>query len=277
MKEDAISVKGVSYESLALDVSVPYPLPLVKFARDKASMDYWWRLLNFGLRLPSPYGFPELAALPDRNVLDRYCDEAKDLAASSCLAYPANLSITINRLANGEQQEVINADFPDVESVRGLLVLFRQFYAPEEPASFVKVKSSLMRAAKNSPPAEESHLNILKSWGRAHGRLRTLSAKALVGQRLIEEGLLFGPVPEKTSPELIISAFAYGDHIHWGKHREQVAKWRLDSFLGPWNQLAFLEAVSGLAHFYMGYAVIASKALGREDLIEKEGDFLPDR
>lgn len=267
MEDEVITVKAASFESLALAEPVPYRLPLAQFGKKRSGFEYWWRLLNFGLELPNPYEFPELRHCDERDALDRYCDAAIELASSACLEYGGSINVSVDRRDDSTQVESITTDFPPAELVRGFLVLFRQFYSNSEPASFARVKSILMTAVRASPAASaETGIDHLRAWGRSHGRLRAYPAMTLVGQRLVREGRL-SDFPDYGAPEFLISAFAYGEHLHWGDKRHQVASWRADSFLGPWNEMSFLEAVSGLAYFYMGYAVIVGRAIHRADVL----------
>lgn len=96
----------------------------------------------------------------------------------------------------------MTSEFPPTEVIRGFLVLFRQFYSPDEPASFTKVKSIIMRGAKEATDtAVDARLSTLKAWGRAQGRLRAFSLKYLVGTRLVEEGRYsVGGIPDEESP-----------------------------------------------------------------------------
>jgi hypothetical protein len=222
--------------------------------------------LYYVFQFPSPYEFPAPPAPGSVDVLNRYCDAAKELASSACLAYGASVEVRVERGPDGLQVESVTPDFPSAELIRGFLALFRQFYANDETASFTKVKSILMVAAKEARDAEaETRMTTLKIWGKAQGQLRAYNLKTLVGRRLAEEGK-FGEIPDEGSPATLISSFAYGELLHWGDKRDQVAGWQADQFLGPWLQIQFLEALAGLAYFYMGYAVIVARSMGRADL-----------
>ena len=85
-----------------------------------------------------------------------------------------------------------------------------------------------------------------------------------MGKRLIEEGKYAGEIPDEGSPQTLISTFSYGDHLHWGDRREQVARWQADQFMGPWQRIRFLEALAGLSYLYIRYAVLVARTIGRE-------------
>lgn len=262
-----VKLHGVSYESLALSTAVPYPLPLVWFGRESRGFDYWWRLLYYTFELPSPYDFPPPPDLERTAALDRYCDATRDLASSDCLAYESQVSVGVHRDAEGHQVETVSFDFPPSELVRGFLALFRQFYSDNELASFSKVRDALTtRSKRASDAAADRRLAILKEWGKAHSRLLVYNLKELVGHRLVDEGRFSAEgTPDCGNPSELISAFAYGEHLHWGDMREVVSQWEADQFYGPWNKIRFLEITAGLAYFYMGYAVIVARSVGRSD------------
>ena len=267
MTEDRYAtIRASSYESLALGTVVPYSLPFAKFGDEKA-FSYWWRLLYFAFELPSPYDFPAPPGLLDAEFLHRYCDAAREMASSACLAYPSSVSVEAHRDNDGHWVEMVSSDFPSSEVVRGFIALFRQFYSDGELASFAKVRNALIISATEASDSDASRrMAELRTWGKAHSRLLAYNLMELVGQRLIDEGRL-GPegIPSGGKPKEIISAFAYGDQLHWGDQREVVSRWEADQFFGPWNRMHLLEITAGLAYFYMGFAIIVARSIGRLD------------
>jgi hypothetical protein len=229
-----VTIRAASYESLALGFVVPYPLPLVKFGQDRNAFHYWWRLLYFTFELPSPYDFPPPLNLAQTEALHRYCDAARDMAGSACLAHASSVSIEVRRDDEGRQVEMVFFDFPPSEVVRGFVALFRQFYSDSELASFGKVRNELMISSKDASDADASRrLAELKAWGKTHSRLLAYNLLELVGQRLVSEGRFSADgIPSGGKPREIISAFAYGDHLHWGDKREVVSRWEADQFFG---------------------------------------------
>jgi hypothetical protein len=267
--EECITVMGVSYESLALAQPTPYALPLAKFSPDPKAFDFWWRLLYYTFGLPSPYEFPPVPDLRDSEVLARYFSAAKEMASSACLVYEARVDVHVERDDAEGAVETVGSEFPPTELIRGFLALFRQFYTPDELASYSKTRAILMKAAREASDADAAtRLSMLTTWGRAEGKLRAYSLRSLVGKRLKEEGRWGGGVPEGLSPTTLISAFASGDLIHWGDRRGEISRWEADQFYGPWNRIQLLEGMAGLAHFYMGYAVIVAACIGRIEEIQ---------
>ncbi len=63
------------------------------------------------------------------------------------------------------------------------------------------------------------------------------------------------------SPQQVISAYQYGDLIHWGDDSKLIAV-ASDLFLQVRQQMEFLEAVTGLIHVYLGFSLLVRAALG---------------
>jgi hypothetical protein len=60
---------------------------------------------------------------------------------------------------------------------------------------------------------------------------------------------------------MLISIYNYGDDIHWGEKRQQVAAWNEFPFDSAWTRMACFEAMNGLAHIYLGFAQLVDAAL----------------
>lgn len=256
-----VAITAHSYETLALNTTLAYPAPYS--SREGDHFDYWWHLIQYAFDLPDPSTFPELPiSAEDLPLVKRYCSAADDLAGSQFLAHPTQLSISFNE----NSHELVTKVYPPTENVRGFSVLLRQFHSNKETACFHKVQGALRRACTLLPTATESQLasRHLGLWARAAGQARGTLIKVLVGRRLIERGLMGpGPVPaEDESPERLISLFNYGEDIHWGKRRDDLSALGVDDFTQAWARMNFFEAASGLAHLYMGFAVLARSALG---------------
>ena len=61
----------------------------------------------------------------------------------------------------------------------------------------------------------------------------------------------------------MISTYFYAEYIHWSskEDRADVLAERSDSpFDDAWYRMAFLRAAVGLAHVYLGYAVLVRQA-----------------
>jgi hypothetical protein len=224
----------VSFESLAAYHPIGFPPPLAEFSASPAFFEANWHLIQFVFGLPDPRGFPPFAAtLPDDSlaILRRYSAAARELAESAFLAHPTG--VTVN-LVDGALEERVEERFPPKENVRGFSVLFRQFYSNEELASFNAVQRVLRQLNKEAVDDRlHARSDQLTGWGRAAGKLRGYSLKVLVGKRLQPQGQLPpGKVVNEhlPSPQMLISVYNYGEDIHWGEKRQQVAAWKESPF-----------------------------------------------
>lgn len=110
--------------------------------------------------------------------------------------------------------------------------------------------------------------SYLDVWGKAAGRLRGYSLKILVSKRLQAQGMLPpGKVVNEhlPGPEMLISVCSYGEDIHWGRQREQIAAYGKSEFDSAWTRMACFEAMVGLAHVYLGFAEIVDAVLVGND------------
>lgn len=115
----------------------------------------------------------------------------------------------------------------------------------------------------------DTRSSYLRAWSQAAGRLRGFPLKILVGKRLQELGRLHkGPLPNEhlPGPEMLISIYSYGEDIHWGKQRNQVAAYGKSEFDSVWTRMAGFEAMVGLAHTYLGFAQLVDAALTGQDV-----------
>jgi hypothetical protein len=161
-----MKITAVSYDALALDTVVPFPIPLVRFSRDPSGFEYWWKLLLFTFELPSPYAVARPPQFAITDALHRYVDAACEFASSSCLAYQAQVQVDVRNEEDGGQTETVTFDLPPGELVRGFLALFRQFYSNDELASFAKVRAQMMHASKGAEDhGAKQRVAGLKVWG----------------------------------------------------------------------------------------------------------------
>ena len=261
----SIPIQAVSFESLAADYPIGFPPPLAEHSANPEAFDFNWHLIQFVFNLPDPRSFPPMARpIPEdaAMVLRRYRDVAIDLAESAFLAHPTKVTVS---MLGDDLDEQVEKSFPPKENIRGFSVLFRQFYSNEEAASFNGVQGTLRRLNNGVADDAVSMRNEqLTAWNRAAGKLRGFPLKLLVGKRLQEQGQLpAGPLPNEhlPAPEMLISIYSYGDDIHWGRQREQVAAYGKSTFDSAWTRMACFEAMVGLAYVYLGFAQIVDAAL----------------
>jgi hypothetical protein len=265
----SIPVNARSFETLATDgATLRFPAPLAERGTNSAGFEFWWKMLDFVFELADPATFPPLPTPPagrDAAILTRYTSAAEDMAESALLSADERFTVHIPDDDDKEGVERIETYFASNEVTRGFTTLFRQFDANKEPAGFSQVQRALRRAdelAADEPSNER--LSQLKVWGKACSRLHADSLKVLVGKKLRDQGRWPGKIPGETgpSPTRLISAYQYGDLIHWGDHAEFLAIAR-DPFEQAYQRMAFLEAVVGLTHVYLGFSVLVKAAPAR--------------
>jgi hypothetical protein len=61
-------------------------------------------------------------------------------------------------------------------------------------------------------------------------------------------------------PPSYVSAYNYGELIHWERGRETLAAWQQDPFDEAHTRRAFLEAATGLAYVYIGFSEVVRTA-----------------
>jgi len=267
MPKGSIKVHARSYEWLATSsTTLRYPPPLADRAPNPPAFEFWWKMLEFVFALPNPTTFPPLATPPtarDAAVLSRYLKMADEMAESETLSSDAEVKVHIPDDGAQGVERLERNDFPSKESTRGFTTLFRQLDSHREPAGFNKAQRALRHADAAAPDdRSDERLAQLSAWGKARGCLCGTNLKVLVGQRLRDQGRMPGAIPgeEGLSPQQLISAYQYGDLIHWSDDSKLVAV-ASDPFLQEWQEMEFLVAVTGLIHLYLGFSLLVQAAL----------------
>lgn len=238
---------------------------------DPGGFDYWWSLLQFAFDVTEPTAFPVLAhGLKDDElrVIGRFAETAVVMARSGHLNAPEHINVSFSRESlEDEFAASVETSFAPPDLTAGLGAYFRQCYSPRERASAHRVTAILMRVARSNAEA----MAELQRWRKMMHQLRHEPLKKLLLQRLHEEGL-WGPLDESDHeafaqeiPEKLISEYLYGDHIHWDRHAKTVEQRRQSEFLDAWLRMAFREAITALAHSYIGFAVLARVAVGNTE------------
>ena len=92
--------------------------------------------------------------------------------------------------------------------------------------------------------------------------------KDLVGKQLQAEGLWhLGELAGEhdPGPEMLISIYNYGEDIHWGDKRDQLAAWDESPFDSTHMRMALFNAMAGPAHVYLGFAQLVDAALAGQN------------
>lgn len=264
-----IPIRAVGYSSLVADYPLTFPPPLAEHSPNPTAFDASWHLLQYVFNLPNPRTFPPFANVPSGGslrVLRRYSAAARELAESAFLAHPTGMTVHVLDDGSGER---IDKNFAPRENIRGFSVLFRQFYSNDEPASFNAAQRALRQL---NARAEDELVSVredyLRTWGKAAGRLRGFPLNILVGKQLQTEGRWHAGelVGERDpGPEMLISIYNYGEDIHWGEKRDQLAALDASPFDSARMRLACFNAMVGLAHVYIGFAQIVDAAFAGQD------------
>jgi hypothetical protein len=262
-----VSAKGPA--GLLSERTLPFQPPMIEESSHGEAFDFHWRVLDYIFGLPDPREFPALGGpLPDeeQEVVNRYVRTARDLAGSGVLN-AAGEGLTV-QLEDETDAEHVKLKLSERDRQVGFAALLRHCDSKNERASFPSVADILWRATERESGVQSERQEVLKAWRRAVGKLHGKSMDQLLREKLAdEEGMGVLAYEEVDSPNLLLSAFDYGDLLHWDRKRAVVAEWEQDEFLGGERRLAFLTAAAALAHVYIGFAVLAETATSRADLV----------
>ncbi len=153
------------------------------------------------------------------------------------------------------------------ESLRGFIVLFRQLYANDETASYHDVVGIISKAIKATNDEDrELRDDIIRPWRRAHGllmqqRIEAIVARKFVNSEYIGQGDSPVPIPfEHARPTELISRYMYGDLVHFGSKRDALKSIGASELEIELDYMNFLEAATGLSHFYLGFSRLLARA-----------------
>ncbi len=264
-----VEVKARAPESLILDdVTVLFPSPLEEHVAEPEVFEFWWKQLDYVFNLPDPRAFsplPDELSPDERVTVERYVHVAAQLAGSGLLnALREGFNV---RMAEGPHgPEEVRPEFSRTDLQVGFAGLLRQCDSTKERASFHGVRAILTRkAADVHDDAHEARLAHLKTWRDAAKTLRLRSLNQLIRDKLVaDEGLQAFAYDEEHSPAYLLRLYNYGDLIHWDSDKSAVvAEFERDPYIESDRRLAYLDAASGLAHLYIGFAELARAAVGR--------------
>jgi hypothetical protein len=184
-------------------------------------------------------------------VCRRYIEAAEELSESELLCGSDRITISWNP----EDGESVDATFTSKEITRGFAALLRQFDSNEERASFHAVNNFLrdasMATADSHGPRRCRHLH---AWRSARGQLQGAEIQRLARRKL---GMEYG---NEHSSSYYLSAYNYGDLIHWDRKREVLKKWSADEVQKNLQRFAFVEAATSVALAYIGFSAIVRRA-----------------
>jgi hypothetical protein len=259
-----------SFETLALDVPLRFPVPPLAATIDGAD-DYWWRYIEYGTDLTDPTTFPPFEQPVDEAVLrvcGRYLDTARDLASSVTLNYPISISVSVPDTSRGDED--VSFDTPPADAMAGFAAILRHFYSPNEQASFSMVLKRLRtHSATQDERCKADQFAQLEKWRKVEATSRKRSVQNHALKQLIADGRVpnspdLDTYPDVAPPEKLIGDYFYGDHLHWGDYAEVVNERAKSPFEDAWHRYAFFVATAGLGHLYVGFATLVETALGNQ-------------
>jgi hypothetical protein len=251
-------------EQLVTEQPLPFPAPLAEQGSDAGAFEFWWKQLAFVFELPDPQTFPALPdPLPDerQTVVDRYISVAEELAQSRVIG-AAEEGFTVRIDDHTDETAEVLARLPSKEIQLGFAGLLRQLDSKDEHASFSKTCDAIWLAADAAKDRHHtSRLDQLQAWRRAAGQLHANSLNQVLRKKLVSEhGFAVLDYEEMHTPQFLLSAYGYGDFLHWGRKKGVVAAFEQDELSAAEHRSAFLTGAMGLAHLYMGFAVVARAA-----------------
>jgi hypothetical protein len=235
---------------------------MAEHSPDPTRPEFAWRTLQFCFDFPDPASVRRSSVeleVEELEVASRFVEKSESLARSPFLAHPTRMSVKVD-IRDGRQTEEIETDFPNEESERGFLALLRQFAHADETASFKRVQDIAMRTdnSEGSPNGE-----TLRAWGKYHRKLLARTPTAWTYRKVLSN-MPEEAIPHQRDPRVdqLLRTYFYGEVIHFGEGRDDLARLSPDAFWAANNRMTLYEGASGLAHFYMGYATVVANIYG---------------
>ena len=241
------------------------PVLIDRSPRPKA-LYLMWRAFQYVFDdIDDPRAFRPLSDAPteDLTIFRGYIDAAEQLAESELLCGSDGYTFSWRAATEtaAERQEV-ESSFTSDEITHGFAALLRQFDSDDEPASFRQVSGRLRGlSAETSDSHAGRRLKQIDAWRWAEGKLHGAELHRLARRKLTPGVEIGNPDP----PTYYLSAYNYGELIHWDRGRETLAAWEKDPFWRAHERMAFLEAATSLAYVYIGFSEIVRAALRSAD------------
>ena len=265
----SLTVKSIPVEDSIRPVTLTFEPPLQSAGTDPTCFDYQWQQLTYLFNFDDPAAFVcviDKLTAEDRALLIRYVTTCRNLAGYTILNEKRGFNLSWKRRGSSA---AVHADLPSHQEFSGFSATFRQLHNDGEAASFTKVWGIINRALTELGLDEHDLATArasLKSWKKARGKLSQKAAATLICEAL-------DPNPTQPDgnrprtlkgivPEDLIRNFNYGDTLHWGNTREQLAELTNDPFNANFYKFCCTTTMTSLSHLYFGFAVLASAALG---------------
>lgn len=264
-----MTFRAVSWHDAVLPQPLSFPPPYAKFATDPKGFSRFWQFAHYAFRLPDPSKFPPFpsqVADDEMASVQRFIASCRELASYSVMSAHDSVSFSTH-----DGVTTHTSEFSSSESIRGTAVLFRQLYGTDDGSYRVvqRVISVLHKTTKDE--FTDLRDDMLVRWRKAHGALNQQRMEAIVGRMSANSYTPPGtvseaPVPfEDLRPTEIIARYLNGDLLHWGDKRHSLEALGVDPMMADLDKLHFLEAMSGLAHYYLGFSILAARALRLPD------------
>lgn len=258
-------LRTMAIEDCVLPVPLRFPVPLRDAARDPKGFDHHWQKLSYVFHLTDPSMFPRLDLNDDdKETLQRYVYTCRELAGYTAFN-EAVAKMDIDKTGPGAYDWSVTTSFPSSESFTGLSARFRQLNNDKEKASFAIARKVIQKNSEElNDPARQEAREMLKAWSRSRAQLNEKMLNTLV----CEEAM--GPRSENepqhsyagTIPSELIESFNYGDTLHWGGKREDLAKLVEDENFENFHKHCVLSSMLALGHLYFGFSILVESALG---------------
>lgn len=255
----AVPITSFSVEEAVENGTFRWAPPLIERSPRPKSLYLMWRSFQEVFdQIADPALFPPLPQpLPEEDLVicRRYITAAEELAESELFCASDGMTVRIDESG----KEHVSSSFTSKEITRGFSVLLRQFDSNDEPASFHRVSGRLRKwGAEMIDSHERRRCEQIDAWRKARGALHGTELRRLF-IRKFEPTMEYG---HEHPPTHYLSAYNYGELIHWDSGREKLAAWKQDAFDDAHTRLAFLEAATGLAYVYIGFSALVCVAIG---------------
>ena len=250
-----------------LDDPLRFSPPMQERGANQGAFDYWWKQLQFVFEFPDPRLFPPLEqqlAAEELNAVERFVETAGDLAESS-MVNAVDRGFTA-RKDDETGEEIVEAAFGPKESHVGFSGLLRHCdsKAKKDGARFVRIHEILRAAAEltSDVTSKQEQVDQLEAWRAAVTLLHSRSVDQCLREKLVKQrGWKVLDYREHHRPDYLIRVYEYGDLLHWTTRSPEIDALELDAMLAAANRHSFFEAMTGLAHLYIGFGELARAAL----------------
>ncbi len=267
MSDDPTEWVTLEGKEAALRMGLQWGLPYEQHLRNPRAVGFNWA------QIQAVFGLSDPAAMPFVGVLDgagsakcsRFLRTCHDLAQLTI--WDDGFGFTV-RVGDGGLSETVEANLPAREAVRGAALTFRQLFADDESASFLKVRKIIGQALHaRAGEAVSSH----SDWVAAHNKLLNTSLDHLA-RDYIHEHILGAKRtrsqdepwgwPGRERPRDLILAYHYGDLIHADDKRAAALPTKQDEFEHAHGLVSYLRELAHIGSFYLGYGELVHAVTG---------------